>query len=290
MRLTHCLVALAAAAASASAQGHARSRPFRLDLQTQGAVARQPQPQPGVCWTTPEVYWFTVEGRVDPLQPGQHLVLLVNPMLWDGRRIGWFTQCQAPRLDGRGRYTAIGQVGSEGVPGGGWFAGQRATVAMVVTTQRPAPGTMFADPAQVPGALAISPARTIHLVAPNSFQVTTDCDATQVSMAPLAVPALGNGAFGMDVGSRHEGETALLLVGLPTYIATPLVGGRCALHLGDDPLLGAAGAIRGAHWQVSIPVPNSPSLRGHMFALQSVVYAAPAAIAWSSAAWLVTPW
>ena len=287
MRSVTALFVLALATSGAAQDA---VRPPRLRLQPQAAAPRQAQPKPGACHTTPEVYWLHVEGSAERLARGQHLVLLVNPMLWDGRRLGWFAQCQVPQFVSGSTFRAIGQVGSEGVPGGGWFAGQRAAVVVVATTQRPTPGALFADPAHVPGFVAASDVHTLHLTSPNSFPVTADCDSKVVTMAPLGVPALGNGGFGMDVGSPREGRDVFVFLGVPTYGEQTLPGGACALHLGSDPLLGAIGTIRGGHLQVHVPVPNSPALRGRMFALQSVLYDDATAIGWSSAAWLVTPW
>jgi hypothetical protein len=288
MRPITTLLTLLACAAALPAQGKPKAP--RVRLHTDGEVHRLERPQHASCWTAPEVYFFAVEGSLKDLPAGHHLVMLVSPVMWDGRQLRYFAQCIPPVVDRRGDFVAIGQVGSEEVPGGGWFAGQGAEVVMVATSERPRAGLSFAAPQDVPGFVAASERRRIRLARPNSFQVTSDCDSAMVSMTPIGVPQLGNWRFGMDVGSSREGQTALFLLGDPTYQEQPLVGGLCALHLGDRPILAAAGSIRAGHWSVRIPVPNSRALRGRMVAMQSVMYDEASAVAWSSAAWLVTPW
>ncbi len=268
----------------------AQTPPLRLHLPRDGAVSRLPRPQHATCWTAPEVHFFEVAGSARQLDPNLHLVLLVNPRLWDDRTIGWFAQCIPPTVDRRGQFRAIGQVGSEGVPGGGWFAGQAAEVVVVATKVRPTPGAFFLSPSAVPGYVAASPTQRLHLVTANSFLVSDACDANVLRMTPVGAPALGNGRFGMHVVSPREGQFVVMGLGEPTLVAMPLAGGVCGLHLGDDPLVGAVGQITAGHWTVSIPIPNLPALRGRKYALQSVLHDEASLVAFSSGAWLVTPW
>jgi hypothetical protein len=288
MRPITTLLTLFACAAALTAQG--KNTTAQVRLHTDGEVRRLDRPQHATCWTAPEVYFFGVEGSVKNLPADHHLVMLVSPVLWDGRQLRWFTQCIPPVIDRRGSYLAIGQVGSEEVAGGGWFGGQIAEVVMIIADQRPPAGRSFASPQEVPGLVSASPARRVRVARPNSFQVTADCDSQMVSMAPIGVPQLGNRRFGMDVGSSREGKVALFAIGEPTYQEMPLVGGLCALHLGDRPILAAVGRIEAGHMTVHIPVPNSRALRGRMVAMQSVMFDEASQVAWSSAAWLVTPW
>lgn len=282
--------ALAALLVTTTLPAQKKPRGPDVDLNGVGEVARIAQPAHATCATSPFVYYFKLRGSAKDLAAGQQLVLLVNPIMWDGRRINWFTQCMPPVVDRNGHFDAIGQVGSEDIPGGAWFAGQQADVVVVVTTQRPAPGAAFASPESMPGFVAASRVRTLTLAQANTFQVTADCDTAKVSMVAVGVPKLGAKDFGMTVYSSLEGKPVVMLLGEPTYAEVPLLGGVCMLHLGDRPIEAAVGTIVNSQWSMRVEVPMDMSLRGRLYALQSVAIDDMTQIAYSSGAWVISPW
>jgi hypothetical protein len=280
------LIALFALTTAISAQDQYSN--VRVRLRQADTVPRLSEPSHPVCETASNVYYFRVRGNVRGYKRGLQLVLLVRPTIWSGPSIRFFAQCMEPRVRKKGRFTAVGQVGSTNVPGGEWFAGQRVDVVVVAATQRPTPGSSFGQPEELAGFVAKSSLQTVELIAPNAYQIHPPCDGSYLTMEPDGLPSIGATDFGLMVTSPLEDSASYLFLGVPSNVLVPLTASPCFMLLGSTPVTVGVRLIHDGCARFPLAIPPQNALRGSMLGLQSVVL--DSSMIWSSGAWLLTPY
>lgn len=263
------LCAAAGLAASAPAQG--------LTVTTSGTVARIANPQIQPCSTSPEPYYFRVDGTLNrQLQAGEEVRLYVSPVLLNGGPIfgcEWIKQCNVAVPGAGGAISAVGQFGTNNVPRS-WFSGAQARVAFAVVTSG-AP-ICVRDPNSI--SIALSNINTINIdpTIPTLFDFQIPCRGAfanvQGTPSPgqtltYTLPSQGAVGFGLlDInGTLIQGCPVYFNFAIPLVLVSTDAAGVLSLPIPIDPtLIGAdinSQGVQIASGQLDMTQPTYVSIR-----------------------------